>query len=145
MDAGSDEKKYMAGVAKQIIGSFEDIGKDIARETVQVPKEIIGKALESLGTTTQKPQKSPNTPRTQSSPRAWLAELAGKNKKQPEPTVQERLEKEKQVKNEKETKQAAVAQKMAPLPHMSQKPKPGYLYGIPQKTSSEKSKNVRQD
>lgn len=135
----------MAGVAKQIIGSFEDIGKDVAREAAKVPTDIAGKALESLGTSTQKPQKSPNTPRTQSSPRAWLAELAGKTKPQKEPTVQERLEKERQEKNEKETKQAAVAQKMAPLPYMSQKPKPGNLYGIPQKSSSEKSKNVRQD
>lgn len=151
MDAGPDEKKYMAGVAKQIIGSFEDIGKDIARETGKVPGEVIGKALESLGTNTQtpqttpKPQKPMNEEKKPIPPRAWLAELAGTAKKQEEPTVQERLEKEKQEKNEKETKQAAVAQKMAPLPYMSQKPKPGNLYGIPQKSSSEKSKNVRQD
>lgn len=141
----------MAGVAKQIIGSFEDIGKDIVRETGKVPTEIVGKALESLGTNTQSTQTTPKTqkPAVEEkkpvAPRQWLEELAGKTKKQKEPTVQERLEKEKQDKNEKETKQATVAQKMAPLPPMSQKPKPGNLYGIPQKSSSEKSKNVRQD
>ncbi|MCX6793897.1 MAG: hypothetical protein NTY06_02215 [Candidatus Gottesmanbacteria bacterium] len=129
-------------VAKQIIGSFEDIGKDIVRETAKVPTDIAGKALESLGTNTQKtaPEETKPIP-----PREWLAELAGNSKKQREPTVQERLEKEKQEKNEKESKQAGVAQKMAPLPSMSQKAKPGNLYGIAQKSSSEKSKNVRQD
>jgi hypothetical protein len=145
----------MAGVGKQIIGSFEDIGKDIIRETVQAPTDIAGKALESLGTASQKgqrgnpvPQVKPETgkpPERQISARQWLAQLAGKSKKPQEPTVQERLEKEKQEENEKEAKQTAVAQKMAPLPPMSQKPKPGNLYGIPQKSSSEKSKNVRQD
>ena len=47
----------MAGVAKQIIGSFEDIGKDIAHEVAKVPVDIAGKALESLGTSSQKGQK----------------------------------------------------------------------------------------
>ncbi len=145
----------MAGTVKQIIGSFEDIGKDIARETLQVPKDIVGKAIETLGTSSKKPQstKSTQTPPTPESPqipqkssREWLAELAGKNKKSPEPTVQERLEKEKQEKNEKEQKQAAVAQKMAPLPVMSAKAKRGNLYGVTkQKSGSETSKNVRQD
>lgn len=145
----------MAGVAKQIIGSFEDIGKDIVRETGKVPTEIIGKALESLGTSSQKGQKGnptpqgkveePKQPEKTLPPRQWLAELAGNAKKQNEPTVQERLEKEKQDKNEKETKQAAVAQKMAPLPQMSQKAKPGNLYGIKQKQTATENKNVRQD
>jgi len=138
----------MAGVAKKIIGSFEDIGKDVAREVAKVPTDIAGKALESLGTHTQKSQspKIPQSPQIpQRSSREWLAELAGKNKKQPEPTVQERLEKEREEKNEKERKQVAKAAQMAPLPPMSQKAKPGDLYGIKQKTSSEISKNVRQD
>jgi hypothetical protein len=145
----------MAGVAKQILGSFEDIGKDIARETVKVPTDIAGKALETMGTSSQKGQQGVEAPQVQSekakppeknvSARQWLAELAGKSKKPQEPTVQARLEKEKQGENENAAKQVAIAQKMAPLPPMSQKPKPGNLYGIPQKSSSEKSKNVRQD
>jgi hypothetical protein len=145
----------MAGVAKQIIGSFEDIGKDIIREAAKVPTDIAGKALESLGTSSQKGQKGnpspqgkveePKQPEKALPPREWLAELAGSGKKQKEPTVQERLEKEKQDKNEKETKQAGVAQKMAPMATGSSKPKRGNLYGIKQKSSSEMSKNVRQD
>ena len=39
----------MANVARQIIGSFEDIGKDVVREVAKVPADIAGKALESLG------------------------------------------------------------------------------------------------
>ena len=157
------------GVAKQIIGSFEDIGKDIAREAVKVPTDIVGKALESLGTSSQKGQKGNSVGQSplggakqpegalgelaqakdqkarQAIARETLAQLAGNQKKQKEPTIQERLEKEKQEKNEKETKQAAVAQKMAPVSTGSSKPKRGNLYGIKQKTSSEMSKNARQD
>jgi hypothetical protein len=145
----------MAGVAKQIIGSFEDIGKDIARETVHVPADIAGKALESLGTGSQKGQQgnpvhqvkaeTAQPPEKKLPPREWLAELAGKGNIQKEPTVVERLEKEKQERNEIESKQAAVAQKMAPIVTGSSKPKRGNLYGIKQKSSSEMSKNVRQD
>jgi len=146
----------MAGVAKQIIGSFEDIGKDIARETIQVPKDIIGKGIESLGASSQKGQQGSPVPQAGTEaaakppeqpvpPREWLAELAGKNKARQEPTVVERLEKEKQERNEKESKQAVIAQKMAPIVSGSSKPKRGNLYGIKQKSSSEMSKNVRQD
>ena len=157
----------MANVAKQIIGSFEDIGKDIVREAVKVPKDIAGKALESLGTSSQKGSKGNTSVTTpsgvkgqegaiskldqtkdaksrQAIAREALAQIAG-NRKQREPTVQERLEREKYEKNEKEAKQAAVSQKMAPLAQVSTKAKRGNLYGVKQKTSSEMSKNVRQD
>ncbi len=40
----------MAGIAKQIIGSFEDLGKQGGSEVGKAPAEIAGKALESLGT-----------------------------------------------------------------------------------------------
>jgi len=141
----------MAGVAKQIIGSFEDIGKDIVREAAKVPADIVGKAIESLGTSsTQKTQTSPKVQKPASEekkvpPREWLAELAWKNKKQPEPTVQERLEKEQREKREKEAEQGKVAATMAPISSGSSKPKRGNLYGMKQKTSSEMSKNTRQD
>lgn len=144
----------MKGVAKQIIGSFEDIGKGVARETAKVPADVFGKTLESLGQSSQKsqqgnpaPQVKPETavpPEKPVPPRQWLEELAGKNKNR-EPTVQERLEKQKQEKNEKESKLAVAAQKMAPIVTGSSKPKRGNLYGIKQKSSSEMSKNVRQD
>ena len=151
----------MAGVVKQVIDSFEDIGKDIVRETAQVPKDIIGKAIESLGTSSQKSQNSQTTQTSQKSEgalaqldqtkgqkakqamaREALAQLAG-NKQQKEPTVQERIEREDAAKKEALKKQQAT--QMAPLTAVSSKPKRGNLYGIKQKASSEMSKNVRQD
>lgn len=141
----------MAGVVKHIIGSFEDIGKDIAREAIRVPKDIVGKALESMGTNTQTSPKTPIPQKTTSEekkpvpPRVWLQELAGKGRKQTEPTIQEIHKKEDREKNEKENKQAVAAQKMAPIITGSSKPKRGNLYGVKQKASSEMSKNVRQD
>lgn len=142
----------MAGVTKQIIGSFEDIGKDIAREAVKVPKDIVGKALESLGTRSQKnPQQAHVPPKrsedaaqekvSKATARAALQNIAGPQKPK-EPTVQERFAKEEQEKKEKRAKEMP---KMAPLAHVPSKPKRGNLYGIKQKASSEASKNVRQD
>lgn len=49
------------GVTRQIIGSFEDIGKDIAHEIAKVPKDIAGKALESLGASSGKKTQSGST------------------------------------------------------------------------------------
>lgn len=151
----------MAGVAKQIIGSFEDIGKDIVREAAKVPADIAGKALESLGTSSQKGQKGQqgNQPVSgaleqfdqtkdknikRAIARDALAQLAG-NQKQKEPTVQERLEKETQEKNKKEAEKAAVAQKMTPIVTGSSKPRRGNLYGIKQKSTQVENKGTRQD
>lgn len=53
----------MKGVVKHIIGSFEDIGKDVARETGKVPTDIAGKALESFGGASgQQGQAAPKAP-----------------------------------------------------------------------------------
>lgn len=134
---------------KQIIGSFEDIGKDIVKQTAKLPGDVLGKALESLGTQQQKNPQAASVPQDGNSgepkkipPRQWLEELAGKKPKPKEPTVQERLAKEKQ---QEEEKNAKAAQKLAPLAEPKTKAKRGNLYGVKQKTSSEMSKNVRQD
>lgn len=43
-----------------VIGSFEDIGKDVAREIVKAPTDIAGKIIESLtGGSSVKGQKQP--------------------------------------------------------------------------------------
>lgn len=159
----------MAGVAKQIIGSFEDIGKDVIREAAKVPADIAGKALESLGTSSQKGQKGNSVAAAQATgvkqsegalgqldqttdkkaraaiAREALSQIAGNPQKQKEPTVQERLEKEREEKNEKEGKQATVAQKMAPISTGSSKPRRGNLYGVKQKSTSIENKGSRQD
>ncbi len=157
----------MANLPKQIIGSFEDIGKQIGSEVVKAPAEIAGKALESLGASTSGPKKmppvsSPQAGEQKSAPTPLdeftqakdaktkeaiahraLAYLAGKGK-QPEPSVRERLEKEEMEKRKLEEKKAKESE-MAPLPKQTGKRKRGDLYGVSGKASMEKSRNVRQD
>ncbi len=156
----------MAGVAKQIIGSFEDIGKDIAHEVAKVPTDIAGKALESLGTSSQKGQKgnqmtaaaadatkksegalgqldqTKDQKAKQAIAREALSQLAGRPK-QKELSVREKQEQEEAQKAEALKKQQAM--QMGPAPMISSKPKRDNLYGIKQKSSSEMSKNARQD
>ncbi len=157
----------MAGVGKQIIGSFEDIGRDIVREVVSVPKDIAGKALETLGTASSKKGQQGNPLLTgsadatkpkeegalgkltettdqkakQAIARQALAQLAGTPAK--EQSIHERQleeEKKKKEQNDMETKTANMQ-----LHPVASKPKRGNLYGIKQKSSSEMTKNVRQD
>jgi len=157
----------MAGIAKQIIGSFEDLGKQVGSEVVKAPAEIAGKALESLGTSKKgqtgkipSPVASGETAK-QSTPldeldqtkdkktreaiaHTALEYLAGKSQKQKEPSVWEKIQMEETQKKEQAAKQAAQAATTAPV-FTPSKPKRGNLYGIAQKASSEKSRNVRQD
>jgi hypothetical protein len=141
-----------------ILGSFEDIGKDVASEIAKVPTDIGGKILESLtgatGTKGQQgqQQKKPDgalgkmeeTKDTQvkkSIARAALQQLA--TPKQHESTPYEEKQKEEQKKKEAEKQQKQQASQE--LPRMSSKKRRGDLYGIQGKASSEKSRNVRQD
>ena len=157
----------MAGVAKQIIGSFEDIGKDIARETVNVPKDIAGKIIESLGGgSSGKKQKTTQTVpivgegQKQDGPlgtfnatkdeqtkrviaRAALEQLAGKHQTEAPDSIHEQQQKEEVMKKEQQ-KQVAKVQSME-LPRMTSKKRRGDLYGVKGKQSTELSKNVRQD
>lgn len=155
----------MAGIGKQIIGSFEDIGKDIVREVTNVPKDIAGNALESLGTTSGKQQKNPSPTTTQKPPeagpvseldrtkdqkmreaiaRAALEQFAGKPKPK-EPSVWDRREQEDKEKKDQAAQQAAAQKLAAPVATSSKRPK-GDLYGMKaKKASAEMSRNVRQD
>lgn len=152
------------GISRQIIGSFEDIGKDIVQETAQVPKDIAGAALESLGassgkkTTNSTQQQTSQTTKQQgplaqmeqtndeaikkSIARAALAQLAGP-KNEAEPSIwDQKLREEAQAKQMEEQKKKAA---LGALPVIKGKAKRGNLYGVKQKASSEMSKNVRQD
>ena len=131
----------------QISEEFEQLGKQVVKETVQAPKDIAGKALESLGTSSGRQQgntQATQTKTNEGTARAALEELAGHKPKPKEPSVRERLEMEASQKKEMEAKKAEVAKK-AQLPVMTQKPKKGNLYGIGIKQSIEKNRNVRQD
>jgi len=165
----------MAGVTRQIIGSFEDIGKDILKQTASLPKDVVGKALESLGTSSGAKKQAgqtaqggvqpggegtakPNTPLDeieqqtdrkikQAIARNALQYLAKKPEER-EMSVRERLEKEQEQKKELEKKQKEEAGKTELKP-MSQKRRSGMMPGAAQKAKkqagSETSRNVRQD
>jgi len=130
-----------------MIGAFTDelgdLGKQIVRETVKVPKDIAGKALESLGTSGGQKQKQQTATTTDA--RSALAEIAGIKPKQKEPTVWEKIQAEAEQKKElgKQQQQQAAAQA---LPAVKSKRPRGDLYGMKaKKAGSEVGKNVRQD
>jgi len=135
-----------------ILGSFTDelgdLGKNIVREVVAVPKDIAGKALESLGASTgKKPgQQTATSQKVNASiAREALAQLAGGKPKQKEPTVWEKIQAEAEQKKElgKQQQQQAAAQA---LPAVKSKRPRGDLYGLKaKKASGEVGKNVRQD
>lgn len=152
----------MKNAVKQIIGSFEDIGKDIARETIKAPVDIAGKAMESMGASSQG-QKGQTKPTAQvptggaigemdktndmnakrNFARQALAQFAGPRQRQP--SVHERFEQEKRQKEEAFKQQQSAAKKNELKP-MSFKAKRGNLHGKGgQKANTEMSKNTRQD
>ena len=146
-----------------MIGAFTDelgdLGKQIVRETVKVPKDIAGKALESLGVssgqkkqqqttggTTDAPKKEPGEQKVNASiARAALAQLAGIKPKQKEPTVWEKIQGEAEQKKELGKQQQQVTAQQQ-LPAVKSKRPRGDLYGLKaKKASGEVGKNVRQD
>ncbi len=151
------------GIARQIIGSFEDIGKDVLKQTAQVPKDIVGKALESLGTsgsnkqgqqaqpTSTKPQEgalgqleqTKDEKTKKAIARSALEQLAGKPQ-QKEPSVWEKIQQEMEQKKEQQKQQSRQAGQQ--LKSGKGKRPRGDLYGLKaKKASAEMSRNVRQD
>jgi len=151
----------------QISEEFEQIGKQVVQEVVKVPKDVAGKALESLGassgkkpgtTTTQNTQagtsgeKTPLQQLTEAKEqqtkkaiaRSALEQIAGVKPKQKEPTVWEKMQMETEQKKEMAAKQAKQAQTQS-LPQATSKRKRGDLYGTQAKKTSTENKNVRQD
>lgn len=156
------------GMLGQIGESFEQIGQDIARETVQAPKDIVGKALETLGSASGKKnpkQQQGQQPAGTESPagetaavhgepseevkraiaRAALEEISGKRPAQKEESVWERMKKEEEQKKLME-KQRKEAERKASLPQVATKRKRGDLYGKQaKKTQVETGGNKRRD
>ncbi len=145
-----------------ILGSFTDelgdLGKNIVREAVAIPKDVVGTALESLGVSggqKQKTQTAATPDVTKKEPgeqkikasiaRAALQELAGVKPKQKVPSVWEKIQAEAEQKKElgKQQQQQVAAQQ---LPVVKSKRPRGDLYGMKaKKAGSEVGKNVRQD
>ena len=152
------------GMIGQMMDSFEQIGQDVARETVQAPKDMVGKALESVGVSTGKkktqqqtanpaqeagaqqevPPKGPSEEVKRAIARAALEEISGKRPKQQEESVWERMKKEEEQKKLME-KQRREAEKKASLPQVSSKRKRGDLYGKKAKKTQVENKSTRQD
>lgn len=149
-----------------IVGSFEDIGKDVVHQAVQAPVDIAGKVLESLTGGSAKGQKQPMQSGGESQAkkpdgalgameetndmkvkkaiaRAALEQLAGHTEQKPTSIFEEK-QKEEQQKKQAEATQAKKAA-FSEMPKMSSKKRRGDLYGIKGKSSTEMSKNVRQD
>lgn len=151
-------------ILNQIGESFEQIGKDVARETVQAPKDLVGTALESLGVSSgsKKPKSSASAnqqPGAEAAPgvvpagpseevkravaRAALEELSGKTRPK-ELSVWEKIQKEEEQKKEMEKKQKEQASKQA-LPQGTSKRPRGDLYGKKAKQTNMENKAKRQD
>lgn len=149
------------GVTKQIIGSFEDIGKSVVSEAVNVPKDIAGKALESLGTSSSSNQSSVPAPQPSETPArpkdAWdTFDAAAANAKafarraleafrsrpvKKQPSVWERMNAESENKKQLAGQQQQIAASGLPMP-TSKRPR-GDLYGVKAKTlGGEIGKNV---
>jgi hypothetical protein len=157
----------MAGLPNTIIGSFEDIGKNIVSESAKVPKDIAEKALESLGTTSKGQSVQPRTEPTQEQmnrpkdswddidtqknisvkktiAREALMALASRRKPQ-EQSVWARLQQEQEQKKlEQNERAAAIAS--STLPIIKGKRPVGDLYGLRAKRQgSEIGKNVKSE
>ncbi len=151
----------------QITEEFEQIGKQVVSEAAKVPKDVAGKALESLGASSGKKAGTSNTQNIQggasgektplqqlneaneqqfkkSIARAALEQIAGVRSKPKEPTVWEKMQMEAEQKKKMAAKQAQQAQSQL-LPQMTSKRKRGDLYGTQAKKTSVENKNVRQD
>jgi hypothetical protein len=158
----------MPKVASQIIGSFENIGKDVIREATKLPKDIVGSALESLSPATPKGQKQQtvltgtsekigntndqwdsidkvgDTKIKQAVAREALTALLSRKAKK-EPSIWDRIQSDEKQKIEREKQQAALTAKSS-LPVITGKRPKGDLYGMKaKKNSAEMSRNVRQD
>jgi hypothetical protein len=144
----------------QIIGEIGEIAKDVTKQVAQLPKDIVGSAMESLGTPpSSKPlvSMSPGGEKTaweridgekdnkikRSIARRALEELANRQLRKKEPSIWERLQQEQEQKKGMKVQQnAAAAQQLQPS---SSKRARGDLYGAKAKTTATENRNVRQD
>ncbi len=148
----------------QIIGELGEIGKKVGGEVAKIPKDIAGKAMESLGSggsnkmganMTVTPSSEGKTSDSmwdkiglekdkkikRSIARKALEDLVSKSTQKREPSIWERLQ------MEQEQKKAQMAQQKGatPLTMPTSKRARGDLYGAKAKKTATENKNVRQD
>lgn len=149
-----------------MIGSFEDIGKDIISNISKLPGDIAGSALESVvGGTGPKPP----TPASQPVPEgvskgpqdAWdvIDQSSGKSAKQAiarsalqaltnrqkkkEPTVWEKIQQEMEQKKQQQNQQKQADSQQLKMP--TSKRSAGDLYGVQAKKTAAENRSKRQD
>lgn len=150
------------GVARQIIGSFEDIGKSIAEETGKIPSQVVDTALESLGVSGNKQQSHQMVKFGEGKPadpnsslgklaktseegekriiaRAALKELSGIKNEREEPSVYEAKLQE-DAEKEEQKRQSAILAAQSVLPKTGSHKKPGDLYGVSAKRAKTERK-----
>ncbi len=148
--------------------SFEQIGSDVVRQTVQVPKDMAQAAAESLGLGTGKKKQSqtakpaqgqtgeqsaaesaqhpaePSEEVKRAIARAALEQISGKRRPEKQESVWERLQKEEEQKKLMEKKRKEE-ERRASLPQVSSKRKRGDLYGKQAKKTQVENRSKRQD
>ena len=156
-----------------IIGQFTDeiseLGKQVVQEVAKVPKDVAGKALESLGASSgktsqakvnsgnpkdsrnleddplQKMNQAKNRKTKESIARAALEQIAGiYKKKQKEPSAWEKIQMEAEQKKQISVQQQVQAS-ASQLPQTASKRPRGDLYGAKAKQTSAERKATRQD
>ncbi len=158
-------------LAGQVIGSFEDIGKDVVKQTMKLPSDIVGSALESLGSSgtnkgqpgqqknkqlvglydAREPHKEDEWDKIHQTKDTQVKQAIARSAL--EALTKRPREKEERVwdKNMKENEQKKLIklhqeQAQSTLPLMSQKQTRGDLYGLKAKRSpGEIGKNVKTD
>lgn len=123
---------------RQIIGSFEDIGKDIIRETARIPSDIAGIAPKRP----DKPQEKPAPPQN---PRAALEYFAGSSRRKPsEPDVFEKQNQEEEQRKQRVALQQKFTE-ISQLKKISTKRGRGDRFGIHAKQTAVEKRATGQD
>lgn len=151
-------------VVGQIIGELGEVAKQVGQEAAQVPVDITGKALESLGAKSGKTTPAKQPVSSSGEPSVWeqmdqnqdhairrafarkaLEVLAGGGARTKKPSIWEQLQQEQDQKKQAAAMQAQAA-RASTLPTGGSKRPVGDLYGTKaKKLGSEVGKNVRQD
>lgn len=150
-----------------VIGELGELGKKIGGEVAKVPGDIIGQALESVGSGSggkkvqgqkvvqtsdggaaksawdQIDAESDKKIKRQMARRALEDLIGGAGRKQKEPSIWERLQMEADQKKKEDTNQKATAAQQLPM-SVSKRPR-GDLYGKKAKQTATENRNVRQD
>lgn len=157
---------HSGSIIGQLSEELAEIGKQVARESAKVPKDIAGKAMESLGVSSgtkqgqtqvstlsqpseigplQELAESKDESAKRSIARSALEQIAGiYKKKEKEPTAWERIQMETEQKKQLTVLQQAQVT-ASQLPQITPKRPRGDFWGVKAKQTSAERKGARQD